>query len=258
MFVPGLVSISFRNLSPAELIRLCVECRLPAIEWGGDVHVPHGDLARGREVAAAMDGEGLNCSSYGSYYRAAAADRPDFRAVADTAAELGAPTIRVWAGIRDSEDMEERDFRAVADDLRNCCRIAAERGLTVTTEYHRGTAANHAGPVLKLLAAVDHPALRSGWQPPIDETPAERLAGLKQLLPYLSTLHVFHWRPETERQPLADGAEDWRCYFRAAAAAPGDHPALLEFVRHDSPEQLRTDAATLLDWLAGMTEPRKK
>ena len=43
----GLVSISFRDLFPKQIVDMVAEVGLDAIEWGGDVHVPHGD-SRGR------------------------------------------------------------------------------------------------------------------------------------------------------------------------------------------------------------------
>jgi hypothetical protein len=54
--IPGLVSITFRALPPADIIRLTAECGLQAIEWGADVHVPPGDLAGARRVGAETPG----------------------------------------------------------------------------------------------------------------------------------------------------------------------------------------------------------
>ena len=42
----GLVSVSFRGLAPEAIIDLAAECGLGGVEWGGDVHVPCGDLRR--------------------------------------------------------------------------------------------------------------------------------------------------------------------------------------------------------------------
>lgn len=50
MFTTGLVSISFRKETPQTLIRASREAGLEKIEWGGDVHVPVGDLARAKQV----------------------------------------------------------------------------------------------------------------------------------------------------------------------------------------------------------------
>jgi hypothetical protein len=46
MIQTGLVSITFRQLSPPAIIDLVRQAGLEGIEWGGDVHVPHGDLGR--------------------------------------------------------------------------------------------------------------------------------------------------------------------------------------------------------------------
>jgi len=40
----GIVSVTFRNLSPERIISLVSEGGLSAVEWGGDVHVPLADL----------------------------------------------------------------------------------------------------------------------------------------------------------------------------------------------------------------------
>ena len=57
----GLVSVTFRKLTPEKIIELVSEAGLNAIEWGGDVHVPHGDLKRAAEVDADLDEWGVMC-----------------------------------------------------------------------------------------------------------------------------------------------------------------------------------------------------
>ncbi|MET0262082.1 MAG: sugar phosphate isomerase/epimerase, partial [Rariglobus sp.] len=70
MIYPGLVSVTFRKLSPNEVAGLVKKAGLKGIEWGGDIHVPHGDLARAREVRELTLEHGLKTAAYGSYYRA--------------------------------------------------------------------------------------------------------------------------------------------------------------------------------------------
>src|SRR6476469_730727 len=100
MLRPGLFSVTFRQLSPPEIIALVGRAGLRGIEWGGDVHVPHGDVARAREVRDRTADAGLEVAAYGSYYRVAKseADELPFERVLNTAQALGAPLIRVWAG----------------------------------------------------------------------------------------------------------------------------------------------------------------
>ena len=56
MFKNGLVSISFRDFSPEKIVKMCAKAGLDGIEWGGDIHVPHGNLQVAvavREITAA-------------------------------------------------------------------------------------------------------------------------------------------------------------------------------------------------------------
>src|SRR5688500_12319633 len=98
MLIPGLVSVTFRQLAPQEIIALVVEAQLQVIEWGGDIHVPHGDTNQAEIVARWTKDAGLSVAAYGSYYRLATPDQTPFERIVATAVALGAPTIRVWAG----------------------------------------------------------------------------------------------------------------------------------------------------------------
>ena len=98
----GLVSITFRQLSAEKIISLVSEADLDGIEWGGDVHVPHGDVKRADQVKRMTLDSGLNISAFGSYYKFqehnpdSAAKGPRMEAVLDTAEALGTPSIRIW------------------------------------------------------------------------------------------------------------------------------------------------------------------
>ena len=72
MLQPGLCSVTFRSLTPQAVIDLAAANGIKAIEWGGDVHVPPGDLENARQVAARTAETGLSVSSYGSYISAVA------------------------------------------------------------------------------------------------------------------------------------------------------------------------------------------
>ena len=92
--------------------------------------------------------------------------------------------------------------------------------------------------------------MRSLWQPPRFAAPADNLAGLEMVRPWLEHLHVFHWHLQTgERRPLAEGEDLWRDYLAHAAHPDRTRYALLEFVQDDAPEAFLRDAAALLRWL---------
>lgn len=247
----GLVSITFRQLSAREIIDLCKQAGVDAIEWGGDVHVPHGDLDRAREVAAMTRQAGLEVASYGSYYRTVSSEEDglSFDTVLDTAEALGAPAIRVWAGNQGSADASEDNRKAVAENLQIAAEKAARRDIRVSLEFHGNTLTDDLKSAVALLEAVCHPNLKTLWQPSIAMTYEEQQLALRGVLPWLDYFHVFTWNKGDDgkviREALAEGEERWKTFF-ADVRPPY---ALIEFVKGDAPEQFLADAATLKDWL---------
>ena len=244
----GLVSVTFRALSPQGVIAAAVAAGLSGIEWGGDVHVPHGDLAAAREVRRRTEDAGLAVVSYGSYYKAGVQAVPQagprFEDVLETAVALGAPGIRVWAGTRGSADCPPAERRAVADDLARIVGLARCAGIRVSLEFHGGTLTDTAASAVSLMHETGNPTPSLYWQPPTDWTVEENLADLSAVSPFLSNLHVFHWSG-LERRPLAEGAAEWTRYLDCARRSGFAGWLLFEFVREDSPDQLVRDAAAL-------------
>ncbi|MDR3709193.1 MAG: TIM barrel protein [Capsulimonadaceae bacterium] len=249
LFTPGLVSITFRKLIPADVVTLVSKAGLFGIEWGGDVHVPHGDVKTAATVRRLTEAAGLSTTAYGSYYRVGGDDSPEFDAVLDTAVALGAPVIRVWAGNRDSADADEAYVDHVAADAHRIADLARAAGIIVAFEYHRGTIADKASATFALLARANHPALRTLWQPSVTETVTERLASLEAVSEILAHVHVFQWKA-TDRLPLSDGDAEWRNYLDILVKRGVPASLLIEFVAGDEPEAFLADARTLRNWIA--------
>jgi len=248
MLRPGLVSVTFRALAPEAIIEQCVRAGLGGIEWGGDVHVPHGAVARARDVARWCADAGLAISAYGSYYRAGASEAAGlcFHAVLDTALALGAPVIRVWAGTCGRAGTAAAQRQAVLEDCHRMCAMAQAAQRRIAFEFHDGTLADTAEAARALLEAVAHPACTTYWQPPHGMPTAEAADGLRLLRPWLSNLHVFHWWPDAgHRLPLAGGSERWRAFFAVLAGDAREHWASLEFLPNDDPALLPREAAVL-------------
>lgn len=98
MAVAGLTSVTFRELSAAEVLCLAKEAGLAGLEWGGDIHLPPERPELAEELARRTAQAGLRSLSYGSYHRLC--QGMDFQPVLKAAARLGAPNIRIWAGDR--------------------------------------------------------------------------------------------------------------------------------------------------------------
>lgn len=218
------------------------------MEWGGDVHVPPGDLDRARDVGAATRDAGLTVAAYGSYYRVGAWPSEDFAPVLETARALEAPLIRVWAGHHGSQAATEAERVAVVQDARRICDLAASAGLQIAFEFHGGTLSDGVDATLSLLAEINHPNLRTLWQPLGEASPAERRREVERLLPFLANVHVYYW-PGGKHTPLAEGKDAWRDCLEYLSEADRPCALLLEFVRDASPEQFLADAATLRAWL---------
>jgi len=251
MLYGGLVSITFRQLSPKEVINLVSRSGLRGIEWGGDIHVPHGNLSVARDVGAMTRDEGLEVAAYGSYYRVGCEGQenvPAFDSVLETALELGAPLIRVWAGNRGSDKADQDFWDKVVEDSKRIGEMAQKEGIKIAYEYHGNTLTDTLESVQKLLKAVGHPNIRSYWQPLPHHNMDNRLKGLEEILPWLENIHVFYWI-NTERHPLEAGTGEWANYLDLIKKLEGKHYTLIEFVKDNKPEQFLQDAETLKNWL---------
>lgn len=247
----GLVSISFRKISASDLIEEVVKAGQQGIEWGGDVHVPHGDTIKAERVASWTRDAGLEVAAYGSYYRLADEASPEIEAVLDAAEALGAPVIRVWAGKQASADADTAYRNAVKVDARQICARAAKRNLRIALEYHGNTLTDSMDSADDLLADLPLDNLDTLWQPPNGQPEEVCEESLNRILPRISNVHVFHWgkKEGTERYPLAEGRGRWSTYFELLQAEPKARWALLEYVKDDTLAQYHADAATLHDLL---------
>lgn len=259
MIVPGLCSVTFRSIGIDDVAALAEECRLGAIEWGADVHVPPGDAAAAAQARAAS--AGLTCS-YGSYLFAASVDvaDDDIAVVMDTAVMLGCTMVRVWTPFGVTSGGARRT--EVSDRLRAAATIAAERSLTLGLEFHGGTLTETVASTKALLADVGAANLTTYWQPPYwlpdRRVPDDDVADVMALGELVTNVHVYEWTsaPDVTRRPLIDGAARWPAVLGAldALTVHGGRPraALLEFVADDDVDRLRHDATTLRSWITAL------
>ncbi|MBO7404820.1 MAG: TIM barrel protein [Clostridia bacterium] len=247
MLTPGLVTVTFRKFDRAKICAVAKKAGLPLLEWGGDIHVPPNDPDAARDAVRLTAEAGLAVHTYGSYYRCT--DGEDLGPIVSTAVSLGAKNLRVWAGKTGSAESDAESRRAVTEDLRRVCRLAAGDGLTVSTEFHQWTLTDRYESAVRLAGEVGEENFRLYWQPNQFMDDEYNLSAVRAVAPYLSNVHVFTWSGH-DKFPLADGERMWRQYLDVIREAPGDHGLFLEFVCDDTEDQLYRDAETLHAWLA--------
>jgi len=240
--IPGLASVTFRQLGWREVIKIAVSCGLEAIEWGGDIHAPPGEIALAREIRQATENAGLSVLSYGSYYRLGTGG--DFGPILASARALQAGIIRVWPGVKGSAQYDVKEFEQAAADARAIADMAAPHGIAIAFEFHRGTLTDTGESALALLSAINRGNARTYWQPNPERSHEANLAALKLVLPHLENLHVHVTERDKKQLPLEAVAPLWQDYMQAAKGHA--RAALIEFVKGGDPAQCALDAETLM------------
>ncbi|HPT86087.1 MAG TPA: sugar phosphate isomerase/epimerase [Bacillota bacterium] len=246
MFYTGLVSVTFRKLDIAGVVDAATRAGLGGIEWGGDIHVPHGNLEAAAAAAKLCKDAGLCCYSYGSYYRAGKST--DKGAVIETALALGAPNIRIWAGTKGSADTTPTERAEIVADIAKFAEDANKHGLTVTFEWHGGTLTDDTDSALALLDELGHPQnVYLYWQPNQYRPLEYNLDALRKAAPYLLHVHVFNW-DGPKKYPLRNDGGVWKKYLdviREHGKPSQSHGLLLEFSHDDTVEAMLDDAEYL-------------
>ncbi len=253
MFKTGLVSVSFRNLSPEEIIDMVKQAGLSGIEWGGDVHVPAGDIACAESVAFKTMEAGLETLAYGSYYYLGAYEdyRTEFQKVIDSAAALNAPVIRIWGGKKVSSALSKEERAALVRETQDLCDMLKGTKIALAFEFHNNTITDTAESAIRLMEEAERGNLYLYYQPnrhyvPVGESALSYcLKELNLVMPYLYHVHAYHFNAQNEKCLLEEGYSDFVKYIEAIRAA-GKNPALMvEFCLDNKVENFFRDAKTI-------------
>lgn len=262
----GLVSVSFRKKGICELIKATKESGLKYIEWGGDVHIPMGNVKLARRVRRLMHGAGLKCASYGSYfglmYHCDEHFPLPFKKVLKTAKALGAKTIRVWLGWPRCGCKKGCEQYVCQNGYNRAVRITKELcrqtrkfdpTLTLSIECHFATLTDDYHDTLKFISDVNEDNLRLYWQPNHAKGFEYNLEALKALLPWITNVHVFNWDKDAKKYPLCDGTGDWDKYLEVLNDKnEGERICFLEFMPDGELTSLPCEAKTLNKLLDGI------
>ena len=241
MLHTGLVSISFRSLSCEDLIAHLKKCGLKNIEWGSDVHAPVDNIERLYEIKKLMEENGINCCSYGSYFRISVTPVEDIYKYIKAAKILGTNILRLWAGRKKASNCTKEEREHLFTQCRKAAALAREHDVILCLECHRRSYTETKEGALELMNAINSPNLRMYWQPNPDISLSENIEYISLLNPYIMHIHVFNWRAD-QRFPLKEDIDNWNSYLSALS---GNHHLLLEFMPDDRIQSLADEAGAL-------------
>ncbi|MDR6549200.1 TIM barrel protein [Paenibacillus qinlingensis] len=256
MILPGIVSVTFRNKTADEILQLSSSCGLKAIEWSENAHVQPGDIVGASELYRKTIEAGMEVAAYGSYFRLLENEQPvrTFRDSLIAAKALHAPVIRIWAGTQSSSAASDEYRAQVAREAKLIAETAAEEGIKVALECHRGTLTDTNESSQRLLVEADHANLYSLWQPTPELSMKERCEGLQALAvnKKLLNLHAYYWQGDN-RRPFSEGIHEWSQYL-AQVDLHEKRYILMEFVMDNTTEQFQSDAEAFQQLLVHLYE----
>lgn len=158
----GVASVTFRNKTVPQVVEIARKAGVGFIEWGADVHVK--SIADAKTAKALCDENKIAISSYGSYYRTGSGCESEWENVCRIASELGASSVRIWLGSKNSEDFTAEEYAALAEEMKFLCGKAKEYNLLVCPECHDYTFNNSTDSFLRLMNDVGCDNFRTYFQ----------------------------------------------------------------------------------------------
>ena len=239
----GLVSISFRKYTVAEILNNMQKCALSYVEWGSDVHAPCDDEKKLCEIAHMQNELGISCCSYGTYFRLGITDVDELERYIYAAKILGTDILRLWCGDRNSESYSEPEREKLFENSRRAAEIAKKYDATLCMECHNNTYTETFEGALELVNSVNCKNFGMYWQPNQRLSFEDNLRYASGISEYVRNVHVFNWK-QGEKYPLAGAVDTWRKYLGCF-----DKPKklLLEFMPDDRIESLLEESRALFE-----------
>ena len=195
----GFTSTSFRQIKSIErIVKTASESGADCIEWGGDIHVK--DIETAKRAKKLCDEAGIEISSYGSYYRVGSRNAEEWKNICEIVHTLGAKSIRVWLGDKDSEITDKKTYELLVEDGKAICSVAKEYNLIVCPECHDNTFNNNTDAFLKIRQDIGCDNFRTYFQSRYKRLEYD-LDRLERTLPYIETIHISYSEQSREQFP---------------------------------------------------------
>lgn len=240
-FDTGLVSVSFRALEPRSIAEICKINNLKFIEWGSDIHAPFADRERIKEIVSLQEEYGIQCSSYGTYFRIGVNDISELNGYIDAAKMLGTNIIRVWCGDKNYTDMTPCERAFIISESKNAAKVAKSAGVILCMECHNKTFTNCLDGAIELMEAVNSDYFQMYWQPNQFHSLEENFEYAEKISKYVKVIHVFNWEGKN-KYPLEDAVDIWKKYL---SYFDGSQKLLLEFMPDGKAGSLSAESDSL-------------
>lgn len=240
MFRTGLVSVSFRDKTPPEIIKAAAGAGLSCIEWGSDVHAPFSDTKKLAEIKEECGANGIACCSYGTYYRIGQNTVSEIMPYIEAAKILGTDVLRLWCGTKGAAEYTDREKKELTELCIRLSETAEKESVKLCLECHNNTLTDTADETVKLMNTVNSPYFKMYWQPNQYKTEKENLDYAKKISGITEIIHAFNWEGDS-KYPLGSAKEIWHEYLGVF----GGGTVLLEFMPDGKIESLAGEAAAL-------------
>lgn len=236
----GLVSVSFRQHTPQEILDAMNRVGLSFIEWGSDVHAPCDNIYKLKEIAMLQKKYGIKCSSYGTYFRFDSTLQ-ELESYINAAKILETNVLRLWCGKKSGADMTNEERISLMNDCKKAAKLAEANDVTLCLECHKKTFTENPKDSVLLMNEVNSKNFRMYWQPFQWQNADDNLKNAELIAPYTKHIHVFNWKDE-KKLPLRDAIGEWQKYLEVFS---DKQTLLLEFMPNGTLGELEDEAAAL-------------
>ncbi len=244
----GLVSISFRDKTPKEILIAMKNAGLSYIEWGSDVHAPKDDVEKINEIVKLQEEYGIECCSYGTYFRLGETPIEELEEYIKAAKLLGTDILRLWCGVKNRHNLTAEEKEKLFSDCKKTTEIAEKNNVVICLECHNNTYTEDLSGAIEIMEYVNSPFFCMYWQPNQFREFDENKKYAEKISPYTKHIHVFKWRGQ-KKFSLHDGIEEWKAFLNCFNE---ENTLLLEFMPDNNIESLKREADALREIVGGI------
>lgn len=241
-FKLGLCSVTFRKKNAAQVVEIAKKAGVGFIEWGGDIHVKTVDDAR--EVKSMCDKEGITVSSYGSYFNTADYDENKWVETCEIAHTLGAESVRIWLGRKNSEDTSENEYQKLLENSKKMCAVAKKYNLVICSECHDSTFNNNTDAFLKIRSHIGEDNFRTYFQSRYFRMEYD-LDRIDRTYPYIKDVHVSYRDLKREQYFKKKNPDYLDTLLKKFRGMNFGGIVMIEFVSYSSEKQFIADVNKL-------------